>query len=230
MLSLQDVHAYYGPSHVLQGVSLTVNEGETVCLLGRNGVGKTTTLRSIMGLVSVRAGRIELDGVSLVGRPTHAIARLGFGYVPEDRRMLRELTVDENLQIAAHPALDGWDAARVFALFPRLLERRKQLAGTLSGGEQQMLAIGRALMGNPHLLLLDEPSQGLAPQMVRLVERTIREIREHGLTILLVEQNARMALDIGERHYILAKGQVVHEATSAELRSDPALSQRLLGI
>lgn len=230
ILRLQDVHAWYGASHVLQGVTLGVAEGEIVCLLGRNGVGKTTTLRSIMGLVSRRRGVIELAGVSIVDRPTHAVAHQGVGYVPEERRMLRDLTVTDNLRIAARPARDGWDEGRVFDLFPRLLERHQQLAGTLSGGEQQMLAIGRALMGNPRLLLLDEPSQGLAPQMVQLVASTIRQLHEHGLTILLVEQNVRLALDLGQRHYVLAKGQVVHEATSAQLQADEELTQRLLGV
>jgi branched-chain amino acid transport system ATP-binding protein len=230
MLRLDDVHAYYGDSHVLQGVRLHVAEGEIVCLLGRNGVGKTTTLRSIMGLVSTRRGVIELAGSSLIDKPTHAIARAGVGYVPEERRMLRDLTVVENLRIAIHPATGGWDELRVLELFPRLAERAHQLAGTLSGGEQQMLAIGRALMGNPKVLLLDEPSQGLAPQLVRLVARTIGELHAEGLTILLVEQNVRLALELGQRHYVLSKGQVVHEATSEELRNDRVLTQRLLGV
>jgi branched-chain amino acid transport system ATP-binding protein len=152
------------------------------------------------------------------------------GYVPEERRMLRDLTVVENLRIARHPAPGGWDESRVLALFPRLAERAGQLAGTLSGGEQQMLAIGRALMGNPKVLLLDEPSQGLAPQLVQLVARTIGGLHAEGLTILLVEQNVRLALELGQRHYVLAKGQVVHEATSAELRSDSELTHLLLGV
>lgn len=230
ILKLEDVHAYYGESHILQGVSLHVAEGEIVCLLGRNGVGKTTTLRSIMGLVSARRGLIELAGTSLTNKPTHSIARAGVGYVPEERRMLRDLTVVDNLRIANRPASGGWDEERVLKLFPRLAERASQLAGTLSGGEQQMLAIGRALMGNPKILLLDEPSQGLAPQLVQLVAQTIRELHAHGLTIILVEQNVHMALELGQRHYVLAKGQVVHESTSAELRADPDLMQQLLGV
>ena len=230
ILKLEDVHAYYGESHILQGVSLHVAEGEIVCLLGRNGVGKTTTLRSIMGLVSSRRGLIELEGTSLTNKPTHSIARAGVGYVPEERRMLRDLTVVENLRIANRPASGGWDEKRVLKLFPRLAERGGQLAGTLSGGEQQMLAIGRALMGNPKVLLLDEPSQGLAPQLVQLVAQTIRELNTHGLTIVLVEQNVHLALELGQRHYVLAKGQVVHESTSAELRADSKLMQQLLGV
>ena len=230
ILKLEDVHAYYGESHILQGVSLQVAEGEIVCLLGRNGVGKTTTLRSIMGLVSARRGLIELAGISLTNKPTHSIARAGVGYVPEERRMLRDLTVVENLRIASRPAADGWDEERVLKLFPRLAERAGQLAGTLSGGEQQMLAIGRALMGNPKVLLLDEPSQGLAPQLVQLVAQTIQELNTHGLTIVLVEQNVHLALELGQRHYVLAKGQVVHESTSAALRADSELMQQLLGV
>jgi len=230
ILRLEDVHAYYGESHILQGVSLQVAEGEIVCLLGRNGVGKTTTLRSIMGLVSARRGLIELAGTSLTNKPTHSIARAGVGYVPEERRMLRDLTVIENLRIASRPASGGWDEGRVLKLFPRLAERAGQLAGTLSGGEQQMLAIGRALMGNPKILLLDEPSQGLAPQLVQLVAQTIRELHAQGLTMVLVEQNVHLALELGLRHYVLAKGQVVHESTSAELRADPDLMQQLLGV
>jgi branched-chain amino acid transport system ATP-binding protein len=183
-----------------------------------------------MGLVSSRRGVMELAGSSLIDKPTHAIARAGVGYVPEERRMLRDLTVVENLRIAIHPAAGGWDELRVLELFPRLAERAHQLAGTLSGGEQQMLAIGRALMGNPKVLLLDEPSQGLAPQLVRLVARTIGELHAEGLTILLVEQNVRLALGLGQRHYVLSKGQVVHEATSEELRNDRVLMQRLLGV
>jgi branched-chain amino acid transport system ATP-binding protein len=230
ILRLEDVHAYYGVSHVLQGVSLHVAEGEIVCLLGRNGVGKTTTLRTIMGLVSTRRGLIELAGSSLMNRPTHAIARAGVGYVPEERRMLRDLTVVENLRIAGRPRAGGWHEERVLGLFPRLAERAGQLAGTLSGGEQQMLAIARALMGNPKVLLLDEPSQGLAPRIVQLVAQTIRDLHDQGLTIVLVEQNVRLALELGQRHYVLAKGQVVHEATSAELQGNHELMQRLLGV
>jgi branched-chain amino acid transport system ATP-binding protein len=235
LLRLDDVHAYYGFSHVLQGVTLELNEGEIVCLLGRNGVGKTTTLRSIMGLVAVRGGSIALDGSGLVGLPTHRIARRGVAYVPEERRILGQLTVAENLAIGARPAGDGnghggWDAEQVYALFPRLAERRGQLGGTLSGGEQQMLAIGRALMGNPRLLLLDEPSQGLAPRIVRLVEDVVRRIRARGVSILLVEQNVRSARELGDRHYILPKGRVVREATSSELESDHALTRTYLGV
>jgi branched-chain amino acid transport system ATP-binding protein len=231
LLRLEDVHAYYDHSHVLQGVSLELRAGEIVCLLGRNGVGKTTTLRSIMGLVSVRRGAIELDGTGLLGRPTHEIARRGVAYVPEERRILGQLTVAENLAIAERSAPGrSWDAGWIYALFPWLTERRKQRGATLSGGEQQMLAIARALMGNPRLLLLDEPSQGLAPQMARLVQGVIREIRAAGVTILLVEQSIRTALELGDRHYILAKGRVVSEATSDQLGADHELARRYLGV
>jgi len=231
MLRLSEVHAYYGQSHVLQGVSLDVRDGEIVCLLGRNGVGKTTTLRSIMGLVSVRGGAIELDGARLVGQPTYRIARRGVAYVPEGRRILGQLTVAENLAIARRAAPAArWDAERVYGLFPRLAERRRQLGGTLSGGEQQMLAIGRALMGNPGLLLLDEPSQGLAPQLVRALDDVILQIRATGTAILLVEQSLRTALRLGQRHYILSKGQVVGDVTSDQLQSDHELARRYLGV
>jgi len=231
ILLMDDVHAYYGYSHVLQGISLRLDEGEIVCLLGRNGVGKTTTVRTIMGLVPVRRGTVQFCDQSLVNQPTHAIARRGVAYVPEDRRILAGLTVAENLTLAAQPKPGGrWTIERIYDLFPRLCERRRQAGETLSGGEQQMLAIGRALMGNPRLLLLDEPSQGLAPQLVRAVAEVVREIRNRGLTILLVEQNVHLALDLGDRHYILSKGRIVHEATSAKLRADHSLTQRYLGV
>jgi branched-chain amino acid transport system ATP-binding protein len=231
VLRLADVHTYYGFSHVLQGISLHVNAGEIVCLLGRNGVGKTTTLRTIMGLAPARRGTIALHGEELRGLPPHAVARRGVAYVPEDRRIFPDLTVAENLAIGAQRDRPGqWSAERIYALFPPLAERQRQAGGTLSGGEQQMLAIGRALMGNPQLLLLDEPSQGLSPQIVRTVAHVVREIRAQGVTVLLVEQNVRLALELGDRHYILAKGRVIHEATTEHLRADPATLQRYLGV
>lgn len=238
MLELRDVHTYYGDSHVLHGVSLRVGAGEVVGLLGRNGVGKTTTLRSIMGLTPPRSGEVLLDGRPIRGLPAHAVARLGLGYVPESRRIFPNLTVEENLLLArlAGPARgDGrpvvaWDLQRVYEVFPRLAERRRQWGGSLSGGEQQMLAIGRALMTQPRLLLLDEPSQGLAPAIVRLVTETIAGIARAGVSILLVEQNVRMAMKLVHRVYVLSKGRVVYEGMAGELDANPDLKRLYLGI
>ncbi len=236
-----DLHAFYGQSHVLQGVSLAVPPGAVVCLLGRNGAGKSTTLKAIMGLVRVRAGRLAFAGAPLAGRPPHEIARLGIGWVPEERRIFPTLTVREHLDIAARPPRPGagglapsglaaWDLDAVHRLFPRLAERSRHLGRELSGGEQQMLAIARALVGNPRLLLLDEPSEGLAPAVVLEIVRAIREIARAGLAVLLVEQALEIALDLGDRHVVLSKGRVVFEGTGASLRDAPVVRERYLGV
>ena len=231
MLELSDVHAFYGDSHILQGISLRVDAGEVVALLGRNGVGKTTTMRAIAGLVSQR-GSIRLDGRELTGLPAWQRARAGLALVPEDRRIIEGLSVEENLRVALWAAKRAgtWKLDQVWEHFPVLRERRKQLGTSLSGGEQQMLAIARAALSNPALLLLDEPSQGLAPVMVSVVRDIIRALHEEGIGILLVEQNLPMALKLAGRAYVLNKGQVIHEGSCAQIAADPRLAQELLGV
>lgn len=229
MLVLNGVHAYYGDSHVLHGVSLRVNSGEVVSLLGRNGAGKTTTVLTIMGYLTPRPGSIEYDGRSVAGLPPHRMARMGFGFVPQERGIFPSLTVEENLTVTAQRGRDGrWTLDRAYALFPRLEERRRNLGFQLSGGEQQMLSIARALMLNPRLVLLDEPSEGLAPMIVEEIVGVLRSLKGEGLAILLIEQNLRVALDLGDRHYVLSKGEVRFSGTSAELeRCDHVLSEYL---
>jgi branched-chain amino acid transport system ATP-binding protein len=232
MLTLEDVHTYYGNIHALQGVSLEVGRGEIVTLIGANGAGKTTTLKSISALVRPRKGRVVYEGKDIVHTEAHALVKLGIGHAPEGRRIFPRLTVIENLQMGAYTRNQneiGPDVERVFTLFPRLRERTHQLGGTLSGGEQQMLAIGRALMCQPRLLLLDEPSLGLAPILVQQVFATIKEINELGVTILLVEQNALQALTIANRGYVLQTGQVVLSGTAAELRANETVRKAYLG-
>ena len=229
MLELRDVHAYYGDSHVLHGVSLRVEKGEVACLLGRNGAGKTTTVLAIMGYLAPRPGTIEYDGKSVAGLPPHRMARLGFGFVPQERGIFPSLTVEENLTVSARHGTDGrWTLDRAYELFPRLRERKRNLGFQLSGGEQQMLAIARALMLNPSLVLLDEPSEGLAPLIVEEIVTVLRSLKQQGLAILLVEQNLRVALDLGDRHYVMSKGEVRFTGTSAELEhNEPVLSEYL---
>jgi branched-chain amino acid transport system ATP-binding protein len=243
-LEVVDLHAFYGASHVLQGVSLGVAPGSVVCLLGRNGAGKSTTLKAVMGLVRARAARLAFEGTPLEGLPPHGVARLGIGYVPEERRIFPTLTVREHLDIAARPPRRGaggqaarqarvlpvWDTAAVFRLFPRLEERVTHLGRQLSGGEQQMLAIARALVANPSLLLLDEPSEGLAPALITEILRVIREVARAGLAVLLVEQDLGIALDLGDRHVVLNKGRVVFEGSGTSLRDAPDVRQRYLGV
>jgi branched-chain amino acid transport system ATP-binding protein len=218
-LELEALHAFYGSSHVLYDVSLAVQEGELVTLLGRNGAGKTTTLRAIIGLTPPRHGRVRIFGKDVTRWATHRIMPLGVGYVPEGRRMFANLTVEENLRVP-RPTPGRWSVASMFELFPRLKERRTSKAGRLSGGEQEMLAIGRALLLNPRLLLLDEPSQGLAPLVVEEVMRSVRAMCAEGTAILLVEQNAFMALEIANRAYVMSDGKIVHEGAAAELLRD----------
>ena len=232
MLRLDGLHVYYGEIHALKGVSLEVHQGEIVTLLGNNGAGKTTTLKTISGLLAPRQGSVELEGQPLVGVPPHDVVGRGIGHVPEGRRIFNRLTVRENLLMGAFLRSDGGidaDLQRVFTLFPRLHERIAQVAGTLSGGEQQMLAIGRALMARPRLLLLDEPSMGLAPVLVEQIFETIGEVNRQGTTILLVEQNAAMALSIAHRGYVLETGAVVLTGTAAALGENPDVRRAYLG-
>ena len=232
MLRLDSLHVYYGEIHALKGVSLEVERGEIVALLGNNGAGKTTTLKTISGLLAPRRGTIHLEGAPLVGTPPHAVVALGVGHVPEGRRIFNRLTVRENLMMGAFLRSDGdidADLERAFALFPRLRERIAQVAGTLSGGEQQMLAIGRALMARPRLLLLDEPSMGLAPVLVEQIFETIGEVNRQGTTILLVEQNASMALSIAHRGYVLETGAIVLTGTASALSENAEVRRAYLG-
>ena len=235
LLELQHVETYYGESHILFDLSLTVEPGEVVCLLGRNGAGKTTTVRSIIGLTPPRAGSITLRGVDLVGQAPYRIARLGIGFVPEDRRVFGNLTVHENLEVARRTwsAADGgtgWTAQRVFELFPVLAERRRQLAGTLSGGEQQMLTIARTLMGSPAVLLLDEPSEGLAPLVVEMLRQQLARLKDTGLTIVLAEQNVRFVSALGDRVYILEKGAVRYSGAMAAFLADEDVRRAHLAV
>jgi branched-chain amino acid transport system ATP-binding protein len=217
MLAVKDIHTFYGKSHVLHGVSLDLRAGEMVCLLGRNGVGKSTTMKSIMGLLHPSGGSIRFGDREISGKPPYEIARLGLGYVPEDRRIFKSLTVHENLLMGAKQGGSGdpgdkfWTLKRVYDAFPRLAERRNNKGGHLSGGEQQMLTVARTLMGNPKLVLVDEPTEGLAPLIVKEVIEMLSTIRKAGVTVLLVEQNFKAAIKVADRFYIMSKGQVVFE-------------------
>jgi branched-chain amino acid transport system ATP-binding protein len=228
-LEVDGIHTYYGDSHVLRGVSLTVEPGEAVALLGRNGVGKTTLIRSIVGFTPPRAGVVRLRGGEIQRWPAHRIARHGIGLVPQGRRIFAPLTVNENLRLGERGAAPG-RRERMYALFPRLRERAGQGGGTLSGGEQQMLAIARALMTAPHLLLLDEPSEGLAPIIVREIGRVLVRLKGEGLSILLVEQNVPLALRVADRVYVMSKGQIVYHGSPAELDANEEIKRRFLGI
>jgi branched-chain amino acid transport system ATP-binding protein len=232
LLALEDIHTAYGLSRVLFGVSLEVAEGECVCLLGRNGVGKTTTMRSVMGLTPPSQGRVKLRGRDITGRPPFRIARAGIGFVPEDRRIFAELTVWENLDVAGRVAArpGRWTLATIYELFPVLHKLRDRMGGFLSGGEQQMLTIARTLMGNPDLLLLDEPSEGLAPLVVDALRDKVGELKAQGLTILLAEQGVEFSLALADRVYVLEKGTVRFAGAAAELREDRALLDRLVSV
>jgi len=230
MLTVEAIHTYYGESHVLHGVSLAVRAGEAVALLGRNGVGKTTLIRSVIGFTPPRAGTVRLDGASIDRLPAFQIARRGIGLVPQGRRIFAPLSVAENLRLGAKPCEQGWTLQRVYEVFPRLYERRAQSGGTLSGGEQQMLAVARALMTNPRLLVLDEPSEGLAPLIVREIRRVLARLKREGLSILLVEQNVPLALRVADRVYVMSKGQIVYEGTPVALDADEDVKRRFLGV
>jgi branched-chain amino acid transport system ATP-binding protein len=231
LLLVQDVHTAYGLSQVLFGVSLEVGAGECVCLLGRNGVGKTTTMRSVMGLTSPHRGHVRFKGRDITGQAPYQVANLGIGFVPEDRRIFAELTVWENLDVATRRTRsDGWTVERVFDLFPKLRELVDRRGGFLSGGEQQMLTIARTLMGNPDLLLLDEPSEGLAPLVVDHLKEQIGRLKQEGLTILLAEQNADFSLDLADRVYVLEKGHIRYEGTAREFREDESIRHQYLAL
>lgn len=227
-LQVHDIHTYYGKSHILHGVSLEVNEGEIVTVLGRNGAGKTTLMRSLTGLTPPRAGKIETFGQDTTRWAAHRIAQLGIGYVPEGRKIFGGLTVLENLKVPRARA-GRWNLDRVFALFPILASRKSQMAGQMSGGEQEMLAIARPLLLNPKLMLLDEPSQGLAPLIVKEVIQVVTRMREEGVSVLLVEQNATLSLSVADRAYVLDDGRVVYTGPAAELAQDTELVQHLAG-
>lgn len=235
LLEVDNVVIAYGRVEAVKGITLTVNEGEICALLGANGAGKTTTLRAISGLLPVQAGHIRYDGVDITRHPAHRIVQRGIAHAPEGRSVFPTLSVEENLILGGFihrkRAASATAAKRdeVYELFPRLLERRHQLAGTLSGGEQQMLAIGRALMTEPKLLLLDEPSLGLAPMLVREIFRTIKQVNQHGVSILLVEQNARMALRVARRAYVMGTGRIALSGSAAELRRDEQIQRAYLG-
>lgn len=231
MIQVTDVHAYRGDNYVLQGVRMEIADGRCTTLLGRNGMGKTTLVETIMGLVRPRDGRIEIDGTSTVGREPFEIARRGIGYVPQGRHVFPSLTVEENLTLAARTRGDaGWTLDRVYDLFPNLSQRRKNRGSQLSGGEQQMLVIGRALLTNPSLLVMDEPSEGLAPVMVEKVSEVVGQLREQGLAIFLVEQNYRLAVSSADKVYVLSKGQVVWEGTPDELEDSDDVRREHLGV
>jgi len=233
MLEIKDIHTYYGNIHALKGVSLRVDEGEIVTLIGSNGAGKTTTLRTIQGLLRPREGKILFEGGALETLSTEAIVRLGISQSPEGRLIFPRMTVQENLEMGAFSRKDSLgiksDIERVLHLFPRLKERFTQKGGTLSGGEQQMLAIGRAMMARPRLLLLDEPSMGLAPMLVTQIFSIVKDINEQGTTILLVEQNARMALTVAHRGYVLQTGQIVLTGTAKDLQTNETVRKAYLG-
>jgi branched-chain amino acid transport system ATP-binding protein len=229
MLTVENIHSYYDKSHVLEGVSLEVREGELVTLLGRNGAGKTTTLRSILGIVKPRQGQIRFNGQALVGQQTFEIARQGLALVPEHRGIFRLLSVEENLRIATRKG-SRWQLADIYQMFPRLQERRKNGGNALSGGEQQMLAIARALLNDPKLLILDEPTEGLAPVIVDELVNILRRVKEDGLPVLLVEQNLMVCDKLADRHYVLEQGQVVYQGSAADFRADPTIKNRYLAL
>lgn len=234
MLELENIHTYYGNIHALKGISLIVDKGEIVTLIGANGAGKSTTLRTITGLLRPRTGTIKLDGEDLGKYKAHDIVYKGIAMVPEGRGIFARLTVTENLDMGAYSRTSKAeyekDVERIFALFPRLKERRNQVAGTLSGGEQQMLATGRALMAHPTILLMDEPSMGLAPVLVELIFATIEQINKEGVTVLLVEQNALMALSVANRGYVLQSGTIVLQDSATNLKKDPTVQKAYLGM
>jgi len=227
-LSASGLHTYYGKSHILHGVSLDVAEGRITALLGRNGAGKTTTLRTLMGLTPARQGTVTIYGSEVTRWPTYLIAASGVGYVPEGRRIFANLTVEENLKVPLERG-GAWNMERVYGLFPRLAERRLNRGRQLSGGEQEMLSIARALLLNPKLLILDEPSQGLAPLIVREVFRIVSQMRDEGISVLLVEQNARMSLEIADDAYVLDDGAIVYSGSARDLAADEARVRALTG-
>ena len=236
MLEVKDIHSFYGKSHILHGVSLELKEGELICLLGRNGVGKSTTLKSIMGIVRPTHGSIRFDGKELVGGQPYQIARLGVGYVPEDRRIFKSLSVHENLLMGTQKEKTSgaaervWTIDKIYELFPNLSERRSNKGSHLSGGEQQMLTVARTLMGNPKLILVDEPTEGLAPLIVKDVLEMLSAVRQSGVTVLMVEQNFKAAIKAADRFYIMAKGQMVFEGDTAALLAAEEIRKNYLEV
>jgi branched-chain amino acid transport system ATP-binding protein len=230
MLEVNDIHTYYGRSHILQGISMNLQKGEVICLLGRNGAGKTTTLRSIMGFTPPRRGSIKFEGVDLAKMAPYEICRMGIGYVPQDRRIFPTLSVQDNLEVIERKVEDGWTTEKIFSTFP-ILEKLKTRKGRhLSGGEQQILAVARPLMTNPKLLLLDEPSEGLAPLIVRAIEELVKEIITTGISVVLAEQNMRFAMNIAQRGYIIDKGRIHHQGTIEELKEDKEIIGKYLAV
>jgi len=230
MLELNDIHTYYGRSHILQGISMNLQKGEVICLLGRNGAGKTTTLRSIMGFTPPKKGNIKFEGTDLAKLPPYEICRLGIGYVPQDRRIFPTLSVQDNLEVIERKVESGWTVEKIFCTFP-ILEKLKTRKGRhLSGGEQQILAVARPLMTNPKLLLLDEPSEGLAPLIVRAIEELVKEIITTGISVILAEQNMRFAMNIAQRGYIIDKGRIHHQGTIEELKEDKEIIGKYLAV
>ncbi len=231
MLEAKEIDTFYGLSHILFGVSLKVNQGQVVCLLGRNGAGKTTTLKSIMGLMPPKKGHVYFRGQDITGKQPYLLVRKGIGYVPDDRRIFADLTVQENLEIAARKPREGrgWDLERVYELFPSLKDMSDRRGGLLSGGEQKMLAIGRALMGNPQFLLLDEPTEGLAPGLVAILRQTIHTLKDTGLTVLLAEQNVRFTLKLSDYGYIIDNGRICYQGSVEELKGNEEV-RRTCGI
>ena len=230
MLEIDDVHTYYGDSYVLQGMSLNVEKGSVVALLGRNGVGKTTLIRSIMGFTPARRGTIKFKDNDITRLPAQKIAQMGMGLVPQGRRIFPSLDVRENLSIASQPRSGGWDMQRVFSVFPRLEDRIRHRGNRLSGGEQQMLASARALVRNPEFLLMDEPTEGLAPLLVQELGRTVQQLKDEGLSILLVEQNLPFALRLADHVYVMTKGRIVYESSPRELWQNQEIKRSYLGV
>jgi len=230
MLEVNDIHTYYGRSHILQGVSMNLQKGEVICLLGRNGAGKTTTLRSIMGFTPPRKGSIKFEGADLAKMPPYEICRLGIGYVPQDRRIFPTLSVEDNLEVVERRVEGGWTVEKIFCAFPILEPLKSRKGRHLSGGEQQILAVARPLMTNPKLLLLDEPSEGLAPLIVRAIEELVKSIITTGISVILAEQNMRFAMNIAQRGYIIDKGRIHHQGTIEELKEDKEIIGKYLAV
>mgnify|MGYP000959026310 CR=1 FL=1 len=232
MLEVKDIHSFYGKSHILQGVSMALKEGELVCLLGRNGVGKSTTLKSIMGLVKPSEGSIRFNEQELIGKRPYEVARLGVGYVPEDRRIFRSLTVHENLLMGIRNGAKkgGWTIQRVYEQFPQLKQRRENKGGHLSGGEQQMLTVARTLMGDPKLILVDEPTEGLAPLIVKEVLEMLAAVRSSGVTVLMVEQNFKASIKVADRFYIMGKGHMVFDGDTEALLAAEEIRRNYLEV
>lgn len=230
MLEVNDIHTYYGRSYILQGISMNLRKGEVICLLGRNGAGKTTTLRSIMGFTPPRRGSIKFEGMELTKKPPYEICRVGIGYVPQDRRIFPTLSVQDNLEVIERSVEGGWTVEKIYSTFPILGNLRTRKGRHLSGGEQQILAVARPLMTNPKLLLLDEPSEGLAPLIVKLIEELVKGIITTGISVVLAEQNMRFAMNIAQRGYIIDKGRIHHQGTMEELKEDKEIIGKYLAV